>query len=109
MFQPVDSSGVRHLPNAFHFSHMTTIVVRRVLPLLLGTMAMLTAACVARSSNAVGATSPMRSSASGLAPTPPMGWNSWNKFQCNIDERLIRETTDAMVASGMRDAGYRYV
>ncbi len=45
----------------------------------------------------------------GLALTPPMGWNSWNKFQCNVDERLIRETADAMVASGMKDAGYRYV
>ncbi len=45
----------------------------------------------------------------GLAPTPPMGWNSWNKFGCRIDENLIRETADAMVSSGMRDAGYRYV
>src|SRR4051812_29821187 len=44
-----------------------------------------------------------------LAPTPPMGWNSWNKFGCRIDERLIRETADAMVSSGMRDAGYTYV
>lgn len=49
------------------------------------------------------------SAAGGLAPTPPMGWNSWNKFHCEIDERLIRETADAMVASGMRDAGYVYV
>jgi alpha-galactosidase len=45
----------------------------------------------------------------GLAPTPPMGWNSWNKFGCRIDEQLIRETADAMVSSGMRDAGYKYV
>lgn len=44
-----------------------------------------------------------------LAPTPPMGWNSWNRFACHIDESLIRETADAMVTSGMRDAGYRYV
>ena len=44
-----------------------------------------------------------------LAKTPPMGWNSWNKFQCNVSETLIRETADAMVASGMRDAGYQYV
>ena len=44
-----------------------------------------------------------------LAPTPPMGWNSWNRFHCDISEQLIRETADAMVASGMRDAGYRYV
>ncbi len=45
----------------------------------------------------------------GLAPTPPMGWNSWNRFQTSIDERLIRETAEAMVETGMRDAGYRYV
>lgn len=45
----------------------------------------------------------------GLANTPQMGWNSWNKFGCNIDERLIRETADAMVRLGMRDAGYQYV
>ena len=44
-----------------------------------------------------------------LAKTPPMGWNSWNKFQCNISEQLIRETADAMVTSGMREAGYQYI
>ena len=45
----------------------------------------------------------------GLATTPPMGWNSWNRFGCAVDERLVRETADAMVATGMRDAGYLYV
>jgi alpha-galactosidase len=44
-----------------------------------------------------------------LAPTPPMGWNSWNKFACNVSEQLIRETADALVASGMKAAGYEYV
>ncbi len=44
-----------------------------------------------------------------LAATPPMGWNSWNKFQCNVDENLLRQTADAMVKSGMKDAGYQYV
>ncbi len=44
-----------------------------------------------------------------LASTPPMGWNSWNKFECNINENLIRETADAMVSSGMKAAGYEYV
>ncbi len=43
------------------------------------------------------------------AKTPPMGWNSWNKFGCNVNEQLVRETADAMVASGMKDAGYQYV
>lgn len=45
----------------------------------------------------------------GLAPTPPMGWNSWNGFRAKIDEHIILETAEAMVASGMRDAGYRFV
>jgi alpha-galactosidase len=45
----------------------------------------------------------------GLALTPPMGWNSWNKFACNVTEQILRDTADAMVASGMRDAGYQYV
>ncbi|RNI31641.1 glycoside hydrolase family 27 protein [Rufibacter latericius] len=45
----------------------------------------------------------------GLAMTPPMGWNSWNKFACNVDEKLIRETADAMVSSGMKAAGYEYI
>ena len=44
-----------------------------------------------------------------LGETPPMGWNSWNGFGCNVDEKLIRETADAMVANGMKDAGYQYV
>jgi len=44
-----------------------------------------------------------------LAMTPPMGWNSWNVFQGKIDEEKIRGIADAMVASGMRDAGYEYL
>ncbi len=44
-----------------------------------------------------------------LALTPPMGWNSWNKFACNVSEDMIREMADAMVKSGMKDAGYQYV
>jgi alpha-galactosidase len=45
----------------------------------------------------------------GLARTPPMGWNSWNKFACNVSEDLIKQAADAMVSSGMQDAGYQYV
>jgi len=44
-----------------------------------------------------------------LAPTPPMGWNSWNCFQADIDEEKIKATADAMVESGMRDAGYVFL
>jgi alpha-galactosidase len=44
-----------------------------------------------------------------LALTPPMGWNSWNKFACNVSEDMIRSMADAMVKSGMKDASYEYV
>jgi alpha-galactosidase len=43
------------------------------------------------------------------ASTPPMGWNSWNHFNKNIDDATVRAQADAMVASGMHDAGYIYV
>lgn len=44
-----------------------------------------------------------------LTPKPPMGWMTWNLFQGNINEQLIRETADAMVEGGFRDAGYEYI
>jgi alpha-galactosidase len=44
-----------------------------------------------------------------LALTPPMGWNSWNRFACDINEKLIREIADTIVSSGMKNAGYVYV
>jgi alpha-galactosidase len=46
---------------------------------------------------------------SALAATPPMGWNDWYTFYCNVNEDLVKQTADAMVSSGMRDAGYKYV
>jgi len=45
----------------------------------------------------------------GMALTPPMGWNSWNKFGCNVSEDLLRSMADGLVSSGMKDAGYQYV
>jgi len=45
----------------------------------------------------------------GLALTPPMGWNSWNRFACNVNEDLVKSAADAPVSSGMKDAGYEYV
>ena len=45
----------------------------------------------------------------GLARTPPMGWNTWNTFECDINETLVKQTTDLMGSSGMRDRGYTYV
>src|SRR5256714_2443251 len=47
--------------------------------------------------------------AADLALTPPMGWNSWNKFAEKVDDKTVREIADAMVSSGMKDAGYVYV
>jgi len=44
-----------------------------------------------------------------LARTPPMGWNSWNAFHGDINEQKIRGIADAMVESGMHDAGYTYL
>lgn len=45
----------------------------------------------------------------GLAKTPPMGWNSWNKYHCDVSETLIMQMADAMVSSGMKEAGYEYI
>src|SRR5947208_10344685 len=44
-----------------------------------------------------------------LARTPPMGWNSWNKFAGRVDDAAVRGMADAMAANGMKDAGYVYV
>lgn len=44
-----------------------------------------------------------------LADTPQMGWSTWNKFQGNISEEVIKGIADAMVESGLRDAGYTYI
>jgi alpha-galactosidase len=45
----------------------------------------------------------------GLAKTPPMGWNSWNKFASRVDDAGVRAAADALVSTGMKDAGYIYV
>ncbi len=45
----------------------------------------------------------------GMAPTPPMGWSSWNTFRNHIDQTLIEEIADALVNTGLADAGYKYV
>ncbi|GAA4970949.1 NPCBM/NEW2 domain-containing protein [Nonomuraea thailandensis] len=44
-----------------------------------------------------------------LAATPPMGFNNWNAFGCDVNETLIKETADVLVSSGLKDAGYQYV
>jgi alpha-galactosidase len=46
----------------------------------------------------------------GVARTPPMGWNSWNKFACkDVNEAVVRAQADAMVSSGMKAAGYEFI
>ncbi|MET8147222.1 ricin-type beta-trefoil lectin domain protein [Actinoplanes sp. NPDC005259] len=57
----------------------------------------------------VSTASPAQALENGVGRTPPMGWNSWNTFFCNINETLIRGMADSIVSSGMRDAGYQYV
>jgi len=44
-----------------------------------------------------------------LARKPPMGWNSWNKFECKINEIIVKEVADAMIKNGMKAAGYEYI
>ncbi|MBS3762757.1 MAG: glycoside hydrolase family 27 protein [Planctomycetes bacterium] len=44
-----------------------------------------------------------------LAQTPPMGWNSWNTFGSEVNEQIVRETADAFVDTGLKEAGYEYV
>jgi alpha-galactosidase len=45
----------------------------------------------------------------GRAPTPPLGWNSWNQFATRVDDRTVRAAADLLVSSGLRDAGFVYV
>ncbi len=52
---------------------------------------------------------PVTMRAQQVAATPPMGWNSWNHFHQNVDDAIVRAQADAMVTSGMRDAGYVYI
>ncbi|KAG9087707.1 hypothetical protein FRC06_002417 [Ceratobasidium sp. 370] len=50
-----------------------------------------------------------RAAENGLARTPQMGWNTWNRFGCRIDEDLIHASAKAVVSTGLRDVGYKYV
>ncbi|MFF9838191.1 glycoside hydrolase family 27 protein [Streptomyces sp. NPDC013740] len=76
---------------------------RRLLRLLAAAALALTACAAAF------APTPAEAAPGSPALTPPMGWNSWNSFGCGITEAQVREAADAMVSSGMKDAGYRYV
>ena len=52
---------------------------------------------------------PVHALQNSVALTPPLGWNDWYSFGCNINDALIRSTADAMVSSGMQAAGYQYI
>jgi alpha-galactosidase len=51
----------------------------------------------------------LKAQSGNLALTPPMGWNSWNLFEDEVSEKLIKEIADGLVSSGMKDAGYQYI
>jgi alpha-galactosidase len=53
--------------------------------------------------------SPAQALANNLALTPPMGWNDWNAYGCNVSEALVKQTADKIVSSGLAGAGYQYV
>jgi alpha-galactosidase len=53
--------------------------------------------------------SSLSAQATKIAQTPPMGWNSWNHFECKVNDAVIRAAADAIVSTGMKDAGYLYV
>jgi alpha-galactosidase len=55
------------------------------------------------------AAAPAAAWANGLALTPPMGWNDWNAYKCNVSEALVKQTADKIVSSGLKTAGYEYV
>lgn len=57
----------------------------------------------------ISAPEPVYALDNGLARTPPMGWNPWQRFQCKIDEKLIKQQVDALVKQGLAGVGYKYV
>ncbi|HEY7048024.1 MAG TPA: NPCBM/NEW2 domain-containing protein [Jatrophihabitantaceae bacterium] len=71
--------------------------------------AVVAATVVAAGLSVVATAAPAQALDNGLAKTPPMGFNDWNSFGCNVDEQLIKQTADFFVSSGLKDAGYQYV
>jgi alpha-galactosidase len=109
LFEPASAAGEGEF---FASGTMATTAARQTTPLLPGRRVLLTQeAGSGNASASAAAASTVSESAAALllAPTPPMGWNSWNMFGENINEQLIIATIDSMVSTGMRDAGYTYV
>ncbi|HXP59131.1 MAG TPA: NPCBM/NEW2 domain-containing protein [Dongiaceae bacterium] len=44
-----------------------------------------------------------------IALTPPLGWNSWNAFACDVTDANVRAAADAMAASGLMEHGWSYI
>ncbi|MFW6693120.1 glycoside hydrolase family 27 protein [Streptomyces sp. MAR4 CNX-425] len=82
---------------------------RRRLARLAVTAAALTLAATVPHQPVAQAAPVARAAPGSPAVTPPLGWNSWNSFGCGVTEDTVRQAADAMVGSGMRDAGYEYV
>lgn len=66
-------------------------------------------ACLSLVLGTLGVLSPTSAAAAGDPIPPPLGWNSWNAYRCGIDEGKIKSAADAMVAQGLKAAGYTYV
>jgi alpha-galactosidase len=81
-------------------------VVRRVVAWWVGVVLVAAGAGVGV---VVGVAGPAVALGNGLAVTPPMGWNDWNAYGCNVSESLVEATAQAMHADGMQAAGYQYV
>ena len=94
---------------------MTTRTILRKIPAAVVAVLLIAAALAScgpgKTAKEPAATAPASQTNPGpmLAPVPPMGFNTWNKFGCEVDETLIRQTADAMVETGMLDAGYKYL
>ncbi|NGM13179.1 glycoside hydrolase family 27 protein [Verrucosispora sioxanthis] len=76
---------------------------------LTAALGILTVTLAASFADGVVSPRPAQALNNGVARTPPMGWNTWNTFGCNINETLIRQMADAIVNHGLRDLGYKYV
>lgn len=89
---------------------MKSFTEKRILGVVILGVAMMLSACTGGSTDESASDQSTGSAAwEELALTPPMGWNSWNPFGKNVSEQVIRETADAMVSSGLKDAGFTYI
>jgi alpha-galactosidase len=88
---------------------MTTARFRTRLTAGAAALGLVTGACAAVAAAQVLTAPAAGALENGLAKTPPMGFNDWNAFGCNVSEQLIKQTADYFVSSGLKAAGYKYV